>query len=618
MSDYQYPSGDEIQEAEDQIDDVINEPVLRAVIEASRLQALAEPEPAPLPAVDVSDTMPDEVDFDDGFDDEELGFDADDEPLDEEDLPAPIIRNKGISDTAPPKSDKSDKTPTSFSQSGYNLEYRRNDFRFEERPFTYDDPYNPLSSKDFDRMFVCRTNEFDPQTGAQRLIEANPNDPRHLIEAMYQAASISNTNKINGSIEKFGAARTTTGISMVFAAGAMKRCYEAHGLDYSVMSNPSSVRASVLKGTLDVLNPKILSYGFVKANEGFHRLYSDNFLMQMNHRLTQEAIEKNRSYFPDGTPLSSFDQSGFTWDRFVKVAEQCASDAFKRTKYQMDLIKKHQIVVEQAQAFSKSFKQSLVPKIERDGFIESFGKEFKPRRGEKKADAITRMRQEFKVFSGKKFDELSGKGIDLILAQGMAASRGRTHVRVDDIKDAQDLFRTMRKDPVKYRSTESIIKAVTGNDQELTKQLLHSLDGRSTFQRAYKTMERYGEHLNAHQAGRTRLKAEDRSSGKAFAASTLLGVPPEGLSGTMKNALKSHGYSPKEALAARDRMLKSVGKLRVAGGGETSREELRKPLLDRAATKAARSMDKDDQQKPKDDEGPDRDPDRGPGRGKGR
>lgn len=644
---YQYPSGDEIQLAEDQIDDVMNEPIIRAVAEAYRREA--EKQEQASSTVDTSDTSPDEQEFADNADEgaygEEgdlpepyLGGDGDfeEEELlapefgdtgdfdEDEELPAPVITSQEeVFVDTPPQSAKSDLMPKSFDpKKGYNQEYRRNDYSYTDRDWTFEDPYDPVDPKDFDRQFVCRTNEYDPDTGRQKLIEANPNDPRHLIEAMEMSAEIMDSNRVRGLIKRFEKANTTTAISMTFSHEAMGAVYRDNGLNFEVMSNPSSSRVSIQNGNLNSKTQNCHSYHFLSQNKDFHRLFQDNFLMQMNHRLTQEAIERNREYFPSGVPLGNPDKEGFTFDKFKAISQQCAQDAFSRTQIQIDLIKQHEIALERNKAFAEQFKKEMAPKIKNESMIEGFGREFKVHKGETHTEAVKRMRLEFKEH-GKKFcDGLEGRGIDLILAQGLAKSRQSDQVTDAHIREANNLWKEMRNNPLKYNSTERMIREVTGSNQDLHKSLMHNLDGRSTFQRSLNTMQRYGEHLNCYADNRTRIRDEDRQAAKAFAASTLMTSKEEDMATRMRKTMEHNNLSPSQAIGARNRMLLAEGKLTTNQGQPITREEIRQPLLEKATNKAAKEMEAKQAPKPDTPPGPD---DEGPepggptkGKGKGR
>lgn len=650
---YQYPSGDEIQLAEEQIEDVMNSPVIRAISEAYRLETQRQEREQATSATDTTDTSPDEQDFtgdagegtygegDDapeqykggsgGDVDEELqghefgdigDFDDDDE------LPAPVITSieEQARDT-PPQSTKSDLMPESFDPKKYNQEYRRNDYSYTDRDWTFEDPYDPVDPKDFDRQFVCRTNEYDPETGRQKLIEANPNDPRHLIEAMSMSAEVMDSNRLRGLVRRFEQANTTTAISMTFAHEAMKNVYyEREGVDFEVMSNPSSSRISIKNGNLNSKTPNNHTYMFMSRYEGFHRMFQDNFLMQMNHRLTQEAIERNREYFPSGAPLGNPDKEGFTFDKLKSISQQCAQDAFSRTQIQLDLIRQHNIALERNKAFAEQFKKEMAPKIKNENMIEGFGREFKAHKGETHADTVKRMRQEFKEH-GKKFcDGLEGRGIDLILAQGLAKSRKSDQVTDAHIREANDLWKEMRKNPLKYNSTERMIREVTGSNQDLHTSLMHNLDGRSSFQRSYHTMQRYGEHLHCYADNRTRIRDEDRQAAKAFAASTLMTSKDEDLATRLRKTIEHNKYSPEQAISGRNRMLESAKreKFQTKDGREVTRkefhDEIRQPLLEKATNKAAREMAAKQNASPPpaptgDDQGPEPG---GPSKGKGK
>lgn len=651
---YQYPSGDEIQAAEERIEDVMNEPIIRAVAEAYGL--VSEKREQALRDVDTSDTSPDEQDLANNADEGAYGEDGDlpepylggdgdfEEDLpapefgdtgdfdEDEELPAPVItsQDEAFVDT-PPQSAKSNLMPESFDpKKGYNQEYRRNDYSYTDRDWTFEDPYDPVDPKDFDRQFVCRTNEYDPDTGRQSLIEANPNDPRHLIEAMHMSEDayrstgiredLADANRIKGLIKRFEGASSTTVISMTFAREAMTEVYEENILDYETMADPSSAQVSTIKGTLKANSANVSTKAYAKANKDLHRLFQDNFLMQMNHRLTQEAIERNREYFPNGIPLGAPDKQSFTFDKFKDIARQCAQDSFERAKIQQSLIRHRELAIEKNKAFAEQFKKEMAPKIKNESMIEGFGKEFKARKGETHGESVKRMRLEFKDH-GKKFcDDLERRGIDVILAQGLAKKLGSDQVTSEHIRQAQDLWKDIRKNPLKYSSTESMIERVTGHNEDLKKYLMHNLDGRSTFQRSLNTMQRYGEHLNCYADNRTRIRDEDRQAAKAFAASTLMTSKEEDMATRMRKTMEHNNLSPSQAIGARNRMLLAEGKLTTNQGQSITREEIRQPLLEKATNKAAKEMEAKQAPKPDtppgpDDEGPDQG---GPGKGKGK
>lgn len=657
---YQYPSGDEIQLAEEQIEDVMNSPVIRAISEAYRLETQRQEREQATSATDTTDTSPDEQGFTgdvgegtygEGNDAPEQykgggGGDVDEElqgtefgdvgDLDDE-LPAPVITGvEKLARDTPPKSSKSDLMPESFDPKKYNQEYRRNDYSYTDREWTFEDPYDPVDPKDFDRQFVCRANEYDPETGRQKLIEANPNDPRHLLEAMDMAEDsyrstgrpedVADANRVKGLANRFRSASSTTVISMTFANEAMGSVYKENGLDFETMSNPSTSKASIVKGTLDENNQHLYSFAFSRENEGFHRIFQDNFLMQMNHRLTQEAIERNREYFPNGIPLGSSDKEGFTFEKFRAISQQCAQDAFTRSSIQLDLIKQHNLAIEKSKSFSEQLKKEMTLKIKNESIIEGFGRDFKVRKGEPQSEAVKRLTKEFKEH-GKNFcDGLEGRGIDVILAQGIAKKFGSDQVMPEHIQQGMDIWKDIRKNPLKYSSTESMINRVAGHNEDLKDYMMHNLDGRSSFQRSYHTMQRYGEHLHCYADNRTRIRDEDRQAAKAFAASTLMTSKDEDLATRLRKTIEHNKYSPEQAISGRNRMLESAKreKFQTKDGREVTRkefhDEIRQPLLEKATNKAAREMAAKQKASPPpaptgDDQGPEPG---GPSKGKGK
>lgn len=526
MSDYEYPSGDELQEAEEQIEDLLSDPAIQQLIEM-RGRKLS------------------------------ISMGAMDGQVEEPRLPETFLPGK------------------------FDLSYGRKNYKPTEEEFTYDTPYK---LGDFERMIVCRTSEYNFDTNRQDIIEANPNDPSHVLNAMRD----SDDKRVTGLLEKrFCMAKTTTGISMTFAAKAIDDFYRKKGLNPNIISNPSSGRVDHVKGNYNKREGR--SYAFATENPEFHRRFQENVLLQMNHRITQEAIEKNRTFFPDGSELTRKQKSGFTFGDFVTIANEAAADAFARTRHQMKLAENLEKANKTVESYRQQFNRAMKPKLADENMVEAFGKQFKARKHETKGQAVNRIRKEYRQFAHKKFDELQGKGIEVILAQGIARSRGLSTVTMVELKEAHSIFAAARKDPVTFRSPERIIKQVTGKDKELTSALLHNLDGRSTFQRSYKTVERFGAHLSANADGRTRLRKTDREEGKAFAAGSLMGVPPSNLAHAMSATMKDRGYSAKEAVEARGRMLRSVGKIKVEGGKEATRDDLR-PNVITAAGKAAKEL----------------------------
>lgn len=484
--------------------------------------------------------------------------------------------------------EKENVLPWSFDNAGYNFEYGRDKYEHPTENFTYLDPYK---IDDFERMMVCRTSEYNPMTQEMDVIEANPNDPSHLFEVMARSES----NRVQGTLNLFQEKNVTktSQVSEFFWKEAMQGEYEKRGLKAHIASSPAAADISIVKQ--DFKLEEAHSYLFAHSNKGFHELFHKNFLLEMNHRITQEAIEKNRDFFPSGDALQDQDRKGFDWKSFQVMAKQCADDAFKRTERFMSMQRLKENVQEDVRNYQQKFRDTLKPKIVKDNFVETFGKEFKARKHETQGESIKRIRTEYRQFADKKFGELKDKGIETILAQGIAKARGMKSVTAEHVKQAQEIFERARKDPVKFRSTEKIVRQVSGDNRELTQSMLHNLDGRSTFQRSYKTLERFGAHLHAHQDGRSRTRKEDILEGRAFAASSLLRVPPEKLKNEMARAMREEGYSAQDALETRKRMLKSVGKLKDDAGELTNRERILKTV----APSAAKAVDKQEQQEQK-------------------
>jgi hypothetical protein len=475
-----------------------------------------------------------------------------------------------------------DRLPKNFNvDEKYNLKFGRDQYQPTERNYTYTDPY-PI--EDIGRMLVCRTAEYNPDTDSVDVIEANPNDPKSIFNAMgsYDPQLQSNVKTAGDISRRLGLLNkfhelgftSTSHISSMFAGPAMGEVYKKHHLKQSIVS-------AAINQNADPLNKKSFnmadshSYMFAGQNKGFHDLFRKNLMLQMNHRLTQEAIEKNRTYYPSGEPRNPKDMGkSFTWDSFEAIALQSAHDAFKRTQEMMKLQRTQEKVDKKIQSFAERFDEKLKPKIKDDNIIQAFDKQFKRRKNETPAEAGKRIRQEFKPFAAKKFAELKDDGMIPILAKAIAESRGSKIVTADHLKQANQVFEHARKNPVEFRSASQIVRQVTGTDKELTRRALHSLDGRSSQQRSFKNLESMGARLHAHQNGRSRVLKADKIHGTTFAASALIGVPPKPLRAGMSQALKEHGYSVEDAVKVRKAMQKNAGRIKDETGKDKSREQL--------------------------------------------
>lgn len=495
-----------------------------------------------------------------------------------------------------------------YAEFDYSLD--ADDQALVEHPdYTYADQYNVL---DINKMLVCKTAEFNPSSGVVEEITANPDDPSHLFEAMSRSERAS-THGTLGKFEQMGVNKTSH-VSEFFAKDAMNAVYEKYALKSSIVSRSTSSKIDIVKGDFNMAESH--SYIFSAANKDFHAMFHKSYLLQMNHRLTQEAIEKNRNFFPSGQQRNpDHMQDSFTWEKFQKMALQCAQDAFKRTQYIMEMRRTQEAVQETLKPYREQFKQRMQPKIKDENVIEGFGKTFRVHKGEKPKAAATRIRTEFKAYAAKKFDEYQGKGMESILAQGIASSRGSKVVTVDHLKQASEIFSRAKKNPVEFRSMSRIIRQVTGNDQQAQQQLIHSMDGRSSFQRSQKNLERMGMHLHALSEGRTRLRKEDRIHGQAFAATATLGVPPKPLKVALNEAIKAGGHTPQEVLDVRKRMQNAANRIKDDSGKDKTREQ----LLDKV--RQDKTPDQTIDQKPKpswqDDQDDGYSPD-GPGGGRGK
>jgi quinol monooxygenase YgiN len=487
-----------------------------------------------------------------------------------------------------------DRLPKNFNvDEKYNLEFGRDQYKVTDKNYSYLDPY-PI--EDIGKMIVCRTSEYNPYIDKVVVIEANPNDPKHIFDAMGRNPPKYTTDergrrfisngvsaddaRRKGLLDKFHELgfTSTSHISSMFAGPAMDEVYKnkENKLKPSIVSAAINQNASPFDKK-SFTKEDSNSYMFAAQYKGFHDLYRKNLMLQMNHRLTQEAIEKNREYYPSGHPRDPNNLGmSFTWDSFEAIAKQCANDAFKRTMEMMKFQHTHDKVNKKLQTFTEKFDEKIKPKIKNDDIIQAFGREFKRHKGESWTKAIKRIRPELKAFAAKKFDEMKDKGMIPILAKAIAESRGSKVVTEDHLKRASQAFEHARKNPIEFRSAAQIVRQVTGNDRELTRRALHSLDGRSSQQRSFKDLEAIGARLHAHQNGRTRVRKEDKIHGTTFAASALIGVPPKPLSVGRSQAIREFGYSVEEAKKVRKAMQKNVGRIKDDAGKDKTREQLLK------------------------------------------
>lgn len=437
--------------------------------------------------------------------------------------------------------------------------------------YTYADPYDIT---DVSGLVQCETAEFDPNTGNVNHIVVDANDVNPLFEAMARTDYASTLGTLRLFHEKN--VTNTTQVSQFYAEEAMNKVYDQYLLKPHILSNPSKVgNANVVNANFNT--KESWTYVFGASNKDFHSTFHKNFLLQMNHRITQEAVEKNRNFFANGTQRNpDHMRDSFTWDKFQKMAKQCAEDAFKRTQHMMAIQKTNTAVQQITKTYSEQFKSKLQPKIKDENLIQSFGKEFKARKNETKTQAVSRIRSEFKEHSNKKFDEFKARGLDMILAQGIAQARGSKSVTPEHMKEAGEMFNRMKKNPVDYRSLSKIFREVTGNDKEAHKALMHNMDGRSSFQRSRKNLEVMGAHLYANSQGRTRVRKDDAIHAKAFAASATLGTPAKPLKKAINEALTESGYQVGDVIKARQQMAKAAGRVKDERGKDTSRDELLK------------------------------------------
>ena len=437
--------------------------------------------------------------------------------------------------------------------------------------YTYAEPYDVT---DVSTLVYCETAEFDPNTGNVDHIIVNANDVTPLFEAMSRTDYASTLGTLRMLQEK--GVTNTTQVSEFFAKEAMNKVYDQYALKSHILSNPSRVNnVNVVEVNFNLKESHTILFG--AANKEFHSTFHKNFLLQMNHRITQEAIEKNRNFFANGTQRNpDHMRDSFTWDKFQKMANQCAEDAFKRTQHMMAIQKTNTAVQQITKTYSEQFKSKLQPKIKDENLIQSFGKEFKARKHETKAQAVSRIRTEFKEHSNKKFDEFKARGLDMILAQGIAQARGSKSVKPEHMKEAGEMFNRMKKNPVEYRSLSKIFREVTGNDKAAHQALMHNMDGRSSFQRSRKNLEVMGAHLHANSQGRTRVRKDDAIYAKAFAASATLGTPAKPLKKAINEALTESGYQVGDVIKARQQMAKAAGRVKDERGKDTSRDELLK------------------------------------------
>lgn len=458
-------------------------------------------------------------------------------------------------------------------------------FNPSEMPdYTYPDPYDTY---DMSKLLLCETAEMIPGKGLV-ITRQDPNDPSVLFDVMSRSENPSTLGTLN--MFKSNGVVSTTGVSQFFFKEAMLESYGSRGYKSTIVSKPGNANATNVYP--DPLRPgrfktnydekEAHSYDFARTYKGFHKIYHQCFLSQMNHRLTQEAIELNRRYYPSGKSRRDYGQTipkySLSFDKFKAVAKESSEIAFKRAM-QICVVQREQRSIQKfVKPYAESFKIRQVPKIKDQTFIESFGKRFAPKKNETMPEALPRIQKEYKAHGQKHIDKMISKGGIEVMAQGIAESLGVQAVTVDHIKQATEYFKKARKNPAEFHSEALVFQQVTGPvDTAATEKLLHSLnDGRSSFQRNRKSFHTLGEHLHAHSDGRTRVRKEDKIHGMALAASATLGVPPKALATAQRHALKEAGYNVGEVTKARQQMAKAAGRVKDERGKDTSRDELLK------------------------------------------
>lgn len=502
----------------------------------------------------------------------------------------------------------------------------------------------PPTNTNIDQYLVSRTVENIPGEPL-RIMESKPNDPKNILEVMDRTSP--QTKGLADRYREEGVT-TTTHISLMYYDEAVTKIYNSKNLSQEVIkkdnihslisgkyilperNKPSNI---TLQNIHEIKGDSLISsVAWQKQYPNFDATLKTQYLIEMNHKLSQEALDRQRIYDSKGNPIQDQDRKGLGYKATENMANEVMKDAWARTMHICSMNRELEIQRKANKESTKKYQDTLKPIIKNQSFIEGFGKNFKRNEGETLRQALPRIRSEFKTHATKEIEKLENKGFEIIVAQSIADERNRkslaagirnktdTTVGNSDMLVARAIIKDAKKDPIKFNSVDRIMKEVS-QDKEVREKALKKLDGRSTFQRSHKTVSTLGEYMSADSDGRTRRKKMDKDAGKLFAAQALKDVPPKRISGEMKKAMDKNSYSVDHAMEAR-RKMENMSKRETikvkteknVPAEEASKEKILREVKEQAA-REARERDAIQKENQKDRSRPEDDPRKKKGKG---
>lgn len=467
------------------------------------------------------------------------------------------------------------------------------------------------TNTNIDQFLVARTVENIPGEPLN-IMEAKPNDPTNILEVMDRSGP--QTRGLADRYREEGVT-TTTHISLMYYEDAVTKIYDSKNLDQAVVKRDNI--HSLISGKYilpERARPETITYENLKEIRGdsliasvawqkrypnFDETLKTQYLIEMNHRLSKEALERQRLYDSKGNQIQDQDRKGLGFKSTEDMSNQVMKAAWTRTMHICSMNRELEIQRKANKENTRKYQDKLKPTIKNQSFIEGFGKNFKRKDGETLRQAVPRIRSEFKEHATKEIEKLENKGFEIIMAQTVAQERNRKNMAVGiaknttveraDLLVARSIIKDAKKDPIKFNNTDRILQEIS-RDKTIRDEALKKLDGRSTFQRSHKTVSTLGEYMNADKDGRTRRKKMDKDAGKLFSAQALKDVPPKRISGEMKKAMDRNGYSVDHALEARRKMeamqKRETIKVKTDKGmaaEEASKEKILREVKERAA-----------------------------------
>ncbi|MDG9918199.1 hypothetical protein N7645_15020 [Pseudomonas juntendi] len=437
------------------------------------------------------------------------------------------------------------------NQNTFDPSIGRELYKPSETPFSHFRKLGPEDS--LQSLRVVRVEVYSEDDDEVTTREFNPNDPTPLFEAYRRVLNdpdvpVLQKKGLEGSLTRFSNWRTTSAISLHFDA-AMRTVLKQNFLE------PSTVKSTV-EYKMDEKVSEDYSVQFKMMYPGFYRKYQEVFVAVNNHALIKMAAEKNREYNPiTQQPFTSMERAGVTWNKLEEIALQSAAIAFQRTK--------EIYAVETRYKKDVAFVKTATTRIENDlkslqagqaddvnflkGFLKQSGMKFKvDRENEDSKMAVRRFAREYREFAGKRLDDLEhNRGLQVVLAIAVARMRGNETVGTKDLAEAAKRIQEARKNPGTFTSARRMIDSITGNNQELSGQLMMMLDRRRTFARTYDRVAKFGQTAARVSAGDKRITKAHAEEGKRFAATTFLRsmIKQESIAKSLSWEFKRKGFS---------------------------------------------------------------------------